>query len=49
VLAIYHKDDEKKAQEIISKLNEAYDLRDLKDIEWFLGVRVIRDRTHKKL
>jgi hypothetical protein len=49
VLAIYHKDDERKAQEIISKLNEAYDLRDLKDIEWFLGVRVIRDRTQKKL
>ena len=49
VLAIYYKDDEKKAQEIISKLNEAYNLRDLKDIEQFLGVRVIRDRTQKKL
>jgi hypothetical protein len=49
MLTIYHKDNKRKAQEIISKLNEAYNLQDLKDIEWFLGVQVIRDQTQKKL
>jgi len=49
VQIIYHRDDKAKAQELISNLKEAYELRDLGDIKWFLGVRVIRDREARKI
>lgn len=30
-------------------LMQRYEMRDLKELSWFLGIRVIRDRTQKKL
>jgi hypothetical protein len=49
VQVLYHKSIETQAQELIQRLKGAYDLRDLGDIEWFLGIRVIRDRPAKKI
>ncbi len=46
---VYHKSIEPIAEKLIQQLNEAYKLRDLGDIEWFLGIRVIRDRAEKKI
>ena len=49
VQVLYHRDDLAYAQAIITDLNQAYDLRELGDVEWFLGIRVIRDRAAKTL
>ena len=49
VQVLYHKKDEAEALEIIAGLHKAYDLHNLRDIEWFLGIRVIRDRKLHKL
>ena len=49
VQVMYHKDDEERAQAITNGLHQAYKLRPLGDVKWFLGVRVIRDRAARKL
>ena len=49
VQVLYHRDDLAYAQAIITGLNQAYDLRELDDVKWFLGVQVIRDRAAKTL
>jgi hypothetical protein len=49
VQVLYHKDDELHATQIIKTIKGAYELRDMGDAEWFLGVRVIRDRTARKI
>jgi hypothetical protein len=46
---LYYKDDEALATKFIREIERAYKLRDIKDVKWFLGVRVIRDRAAKKL
>ena len=33
----------------MDNLKKAYKLRDMGDIEWFLGVRILRDRTNKTI
>jgi hypothetical protein len=49
VQVLYHKDDELHAIKIIKEMKAAYELRDMGDVEWFLGVRVIRDRAARKI
>lgn len=36
-------------QEFIRKLREKYEMHDLGELKWFLGIRVIRDRARRKL
>ena len=40
---LYYKDNEARAQLIITQIKIVYELYNMRDIEWFLGVRVIRD------
>jgi hypothetical protein len=49
VQVLYHRTDKDKAQLFISELKDVYNLHDLENIEWFLGVRVIRDRAARKI
>jgi hypothetical protein len=49
VQVLYHKEHAKEAEEVIKGLKSAYELRDLGDVEWFLGVRIVRDRAARKL
>jgi hypothetical protein len=49
VQVLYHKSDEALAQRIVNGIKAVYDLHPIGDVEWFLGVRVIRDRAAKKL
>ncbi|KAK6592633.1 reverse transcriptase domain protein [Botrytis cinerea] len=46
---IYHKKDSTSADQIISGIKAAYELRELGDTEWFLGIRILRDREMGKL
>jgi hypothetical protein len=49
VLILYHKDDQTLTDELVSGLNKAYEMREMGNIEWFLGIRVIRDRAARKV
>ncbi len=49
VQVLYHKKNQKEAQEVIDRLKSAYEIRDLGDVKWFLGVRIVRDRAARKL
>ena len=49
VLLLYHKDDELTAKRFLNELQKAYELRDMSDAEWFLGVRILRDRAAKTI
>jgi hypothetical protein len=49
VQVLYYKDDELHAIKIIKEMKAAYELRDMGDVEWFLGIRVIRDRATRKI
>jgi hypothetical protein len=46
---LYYKDNEACAKLIIARIKEVYELYDIRDIEWFLEVRVIRDHKARKL
>jgi hypothetical protein len=46
---LYYKDNEACTESIITRIKEVYELHDMRDIEWFLGVRVIRDYKARKL
>jgi hypothetical protein len=49
IQVIYHQSDKALADKIIIGIKGAYDLHPLGSVEWFLGVRVIRDRKARKL
>jgi hypothetical protein len=49
VQVIYNKSNIKAAERIIEGIRSAYELCEMGDTEWFLGVRIIRDYTQKKL
>ena len=49
VLILNHQDDQEKADSLIHDLGRKYKLRDLRDVEWFLKVQVIRDRVAQKI
>ena len=46
---IYYKNDEELTNTIINGLKKAYKLKELGDVNWFLGVRVVRVRKDKKI
>ncbi|KAI0992158.1 hypothetical protein K3495_g16028, partial [Podosphaera aphanis] len=45
----YHKSNEHLHREFEQKMVKIYDLKVLGNLEWFLGIRVIRDRAVRKL
>ena len=49
VLLLYHNDDQNLARQLMTELEVHYKFHDLEDLKWFLGMRVIRDRVHRKI
>ena len=49
VQVMFYKSDKALANKIIAKINTAYALYLIGEVEWFLGVRMIRDRPTRKL
>jgi hypothetical protein len=49
VQVLYYQTNKDKAQLFISELKDVYNLHNLKNIEWFLGVCVIRDQATRKI
>jgi hypothetical protein len=49
IVLLYHQRDARYAQVVIDGMKQSYELHELGDCHWFLGVRVIRDRAAKTL
>jgi transposase InsO family protein len=49
ILLIYHKDYEQETHKIWDKVKEKYEIQDQGPVEWFLGVRVIRNRQDRTI
>ena len=45
VLIMYHKDDQSQAQDVVQGLKRAYELREMGEAKWFLGIRIMRNRA----
>ena len=48
-LIMYAEEDEKQALEKLSKITAKYEMQDQGEVNWFLGVRVIRDREARTI
>lgn len=49
ILVLYHKKHSTKAEALIEEIKVAYELEDHGAAEWFLGIRIIRDRAAKTI
>ena len=49
IIVAYKRDSETAAQRVVEQLKEKYTLTGGKDLQWFLGVEIIRDRQQKKI
>lgn len=49
ILVFYHRDYEEAANRVIQGFKAKYEVHDQGDVEWFLGIRVIRDRPARKV
>jgi hypothetical protein len=49
ILLLFHKDVEKKATDLWAKIMDKYEIQQQGDVEWFLGIRVIRDRERRSI
>lgn len=48
-LVIYHKKHEPEARVVMDSLKKAYEVKDQGPAEWYLGVRIVRDRAARTL
>ena len=48
-MALYKEEHQQAFESFIEQLTEHYDLRNMGNLSWFLGIRVIRDHAQKKI
>ena len=49
IIQMYRKEHEQAAKELMEQISEIYELEDRGEVQWFLGVRVIRDRAKRTI
>jgi hypothetical protein len=49
ICILSHPSHKAEATEFRTKLMEAYEFREIGELEWFLGIRIVRDRTQRTL
>ena len=49
IVALYHRLDEQAYVDFRDKLMGQFKLRDMGDLKWFLGIRVLRDRVYHRI
>ena len=49
IVLLYRARHQDAADEFIVKLKSQYEMKDLGELKWFLGIRVLRDRAARKL
>jgi hypothetical protein len=49
IVLLYRMKDQLAAETLINRLKQRYQMQDLGDLSWFLGIRILRDKLAKKL
>jgi hypothetical protein len=49
IIPIYHPKNQQKFDEFKEAFKAKYEIRDLGELKWFLGIRILRDRENRKL
>ncbi len=49
IITLYHRTYHYRWEAFKQRLFNKYEFKDLGEIKWFIGIRVIRDRTQRKL
>ena len=49
ILCIYHARDSQQFESFLPRLQERFPMRRMKEANWFLGIRIIRDRATRRL
>ena len=49
ILLLYRKEDQAIADSFIERIKKSYELRSMGTGEWFLGIRIVRNRTEKTI
>ena len=49
IITFFHPDNRERAAVFKNSLMQSFDVKDLGELKWFLGVRVLRDRPNRKL
>jgi Reverse transcriptase (RNA-dependent DNA polymerase) len=49
IITFFHPDNRERAAVFKNSLLQSFDVKDLGELKWFLGVRVLRDRPNRKL
>ncbi|KAG7150913.1 Retrovirus-related Pol polyprotein transposon TNT 1-94 like [Verticillium longisporum] len=49
IILMNRKEDRQAAEELKNQLKSLFEMRELGEVRWFLGIRVIRDRSQRKL
>lgn len=49
IVVASRKEDRPKSNELVRKLQSLYEIRDLGELQWFLNIRVTRDRPNRRL
>jgi hypothetical protein len=49
IIVIYHRQDQQRFDKFRKKFVQTYEVREMPKFEWFLGIRILRDRDNYKL
>lgn len=49
IVILFKREHQQAAEQLIQGLKQAYDMHDLGELKWFLGIRILRDRAARKL
>jgi hypothetical protein len=49
ILCLYHRNNTLNANEIIRAFKTKYKIKDERDVKWFLGIRIIRNKETRKI
>ena len=49
IIVMFRREDQARFEEVREGLFQAYEMKDLGELKWFLGIQVIRDRPNRKL
>ena len=49
IILLFRHKDISRAEEFIADLKRLYEMNDLGELQWFLGIRILRNRAARKL
>jgi len=49
ICILYHRNERTRYEEVRSLLLRKYKMREIGEMKWFLGIRVVRDRIQRKI